>query len=373
MINVFVNVGVHPRYKYMIEYPPEGVKYIVQGNPDIKQYYNINKEGKKRMLIRRYSNYAIKYIGLPRIWYYLNTYNADLIYSTRGIIPLNDKPFIVEAEHPLAFVGLDPANYGIRQKFWINLLLHRKVAKKIIFTAEKAAEVMKSEFPKLKDKVDFVYAAIPFKEIKRIKHKGFIITMFNRGDIYSRGLRTMLNILPILRKKYPDVKLRVVTGNVLQEDQLLFKKYEVEWINHFLNEEEEDQLFASSDVFVHLTYVDTAGNIIYNAMRAGLPLILSDIFSNPEKVINYKNGFLIHVPVSLFDERGMIRKLSIDLSRYSDKKVERDLLEKIEYLIEHPNEKIKMGEYNKELIRSGKFSMQERNKKLKKIFEEAIS
>lgn len=367
MKKIYIKVGVHPRYSSLINFPPEGFEYKISGKPNISKYYSSARTNNS---LRRLSEYLTKYIGIPRVFYYFDANDCDLIYSTRGIIPLNRKPFIVEGEHVYSFVGMKPENYGRLQKFWINLLLSRENAKKIIMVTKKAAEIMKREFPKISYKVDYVYQVPKYHKIEKKPHKGINITIVNLGDVYSRGFRILFNTVKRLKERY-DVNLLVNTNNLLEEDAKELPNYG-KLITSGAPEAYE-KLWSVTDIFVYLTFVDTAGNVIYDAMNAGVPIILSNIFSNPEKVENYVNGFLVDLPFSLWDNNGMYTPIKVDLRYYSNRKIENDLYKKLEYLINNDKERRKMGEYNEKLIREGKFSIKARNEKLKKIFEEAIS
>ena len=55
-----------------------------------------------------------------------------------------------------------------------------------------------------------------------------------------------------------------------------------------------------------------------------------------------------------------------------DSKVVEDLVEKTSILIENEELRRKMGRAGRQEIETGKFSIKKRNKKLKRIFDEAI-
>lgn len=81
-------------------------------------------------------------LGLPRISQVKNTEKYDLIYSTRGILPLNRKPWIVDIESGAAFAGLNWNNLKnpIMQKI-IKRFLSSKYCKKILPQSDAAKKV----------------------------------------------------------------------------------------------------------------------------------------------------------------------------------------------------------------------------------------
>ena len=115
-------IGPHPQYKEIVDYPPKGIEYEVLGKTNVSQYYSKDIEK-----LRSRTNSIIKIFGVPRMAYYKT--DADIIFSTRGILPITRKPWVTEVEHPYAFVGLDYRNWGWRQKMLIKLFFKSKNCK----------------------------------------------------------------------------------------------------------------------------------------------------------------------------------------------------------------------------------------------------
>lgn len=112
----------------------------------------------------------------------------------------------------------------------------------------------------------------------------------------------------------------------------------------------------------------------------GLPIISSNIFAIPEIVEDGKNGFLISIPEELNDFRSdfllksrddIKRKYRILSENIIDSVVEQ-LVEKLSILIENKDLREKMGNYSRMMVESGKFSIEEKNRKLKRIYDEAL-
>ena len=83
------------------------------------------------------------------------------------------------------------------------------------------------------------------------------------------------------------------------------------------------------------------------------------------------NGFLVKSEINWYDYRFDLKKYVEDVKKPHPQTV-KQLVEKISVLIENPELRKKMGENNFNLVDSGKFSIKERNKKLKRIYEEAL-
>ena len=98
-INVFFNPGVHPQFAEIFKYPPKNVKY----------HYSIPKGDHNAALTRRkrYLYVQLNKFGIPRLTLIPDSGKYDLIHSTRGILPLNNKRWVTDIESGAAFSGLN--------------------------------------------------------------------------------------------------------------------------------------------------------------------------------------------------------------------------------------------------------------------------
>ncbi len=132
------------------------------------------------------------------------------------------------------------------------------------------------------------------------------------------------------------------------------------------------EIFGDCDIYVQPTTVDSFGVSILEAMSTGLPIVCTDDgFTLPELVKDGYNGFLVKSQISWYKHRFNLRRYS-KLASLPHPETIRDLVEKLSILIENPKLRKKMGKNSFKLVNSGKFSIKERNKKLKRIYEEAL-
>ena len=375
-MKVFIAVGVHPRYRRFIDYLPEGFEYEISGNPDVNKYYSPVRTGgtwKKLFSLRFASTIITRIFGFPRMTYYRT--DADLIYSTRGILPLNRKPWIVELEHPYGFVGMDYRLWGRRQKAVVGHFLKSKYCKGIVVVTDAAKRVMDREFPdpKIKNKVHVIYTTVPYTAIKRKKHKGITLLMIANADIYGRGFRFLQSVYPELKRKYNINWILKTNQPFLEKDRNFVRTYGVKVIWGNFNEEQLNKLFGEADIFINLSFVDTNSNIMYEAMRAGLPIIAQDTFSGKEKIKNGYNGFVIPLPRLFWNKENMRITRKVDFSQYYNKEVSSILLDRIERLIKNKKLREQMGRRNKMLIKNGRFSMRKRIHDLETLFRSVIN
>ena len=113
VIKVRAIFGNHPIYQEIVNYPPTGIMYSgVNKSTRLGKYYQTKKITTKISKI-------FQTLNLPRMIYLPNVLE-DLIHSSRGILVLNKKPWVMDIEHPASFFGLNIS------------LLKNKFAKKIV-------------------------------------------------------------------------------------------------------------------------------------------------------------------------------------------------------------------------------------------------
>jgi len=362
-LNIFMNPGVHPQFKEITDFPPKGVKY----NFDAPQGdHNSKVTRKKRNVVGK-----IHSLGFPRMAYIKNVSTYDLIHSTRGILILNKKPWIVDIESGGAFAGLS-FTYLKKPSMQRRIIkfLSSPYCKKIIPQSEAAKRSLLEnvDCSKFKDKIETVYLAYRSTKLERKKSDKVRISFIGRG-FYEKGCNDLQEAFKILDKKYSNISLKI--KGIVPEDKKLNLpnvKYleKIEDPKEFYNE-----IFGDCDIYVQPTTIDSYGVTIQEAMSTGLPIICTDDFTLPELVQDGYNGFLVKSEIHWYDYRFDLKKYVEDVKKSHPQTV-KELVEKISILIENPELREKMGENSFNLVDSGKFSIDERNKHLRKIYDEAL-
>jgi glycosyltransferase involved in cell wall biosynthesis len=311
------------------------------------------------------------------MFYYKQAKNCDLIHSTRAIIPLNRKPWILDLESGAAFTGLswDYLKNPLAQTI-IKFFLSSKYCKKIIPQSESAKRSLLEnvDCSKFKDKIETVYLAWHTNKIERKKRKKtdpVRISFIGKG-FYEKGGKDLHDAFKILNKKYPGKLKLKYKGDVPETEKLnlpnVFYLPRIENQKEFYNE-----IFGDCDIYVQPTTVDSWGVSILEAMSTGLPIVCTnDKFTLPELVQNGYNGFLVKNSGHFYEYRDEGNKY-IEISKQPHPETVKDLVEKISILVEDEKLRKKMGENSFKLVESGKFSIKERNKKLRRIYDESLN
>ena len=366
-INIFFNPGVHPQFEELTNFPPKNVVY-----------HSTNPEGDHNSEIIRKKRNMISYLhssGIPRMTYVRNTSKYDLIHSTRGILIWNKKPWIVDIESGAAFTGLawdylkKPQAQRIIKKY-----LSSKYCKKIIPQSDAAKRSLIDfvDCSGFEHKIETVYLAWHTNKLKRKRRKKsdpIRISFIGKG-FYNKGGNDLQEAFKILNKKY-NVSLKY-KGDVPEGKKLNLPN--VKYLERIDDQKEfYDEIFGDCDIYVQPTTCDSFGVSILEAMSTGLPIVCTDDkFTLPELVEDGYNGFLVKTPIHWYE----MRKKGLKTYQQKVKKIHpetvKDLVEKISILIKNPSLRKKMGKNSFKLVESGKFSIKERNKKLKRIYEEAL-
>ena len=369
-MKVHLLVGELPLYRELFETPPKGVKYVGKiSKEEVPRYYSRINWLKRKIALK-----LVEILKIPRMMYVKTT--ADLIHSNRGILILNRKPWVIDIDYASAFVGFNNKKWRERRyRKIVKKFLTSKYCKRIMPWSIAAMKSLLNSFQeteKIKEKMEVIYPAALLYKVKRKVDKEFVTLLFVGSVFEGKGGLEVLKSFEILRKKY-DSKL-IIKADIPDEIKKKFDFPEIEFYPYksevLSREKLLEKFFARADIFVYPTYCDIFGLCLLDALTVGIPIISTDIFAVPEIVENGKNGFLIHSPIRWHDETYLWNPQGG--SKKDRENVVKQLVEKISILIEDSSLRRRMGKYSKRLVEKGKFSIKERNKKLKKNYDKAF-
>ncbi len=364
-LKVFINPGIHPQFKEIINFPPKGVKYVYE---EPKGDHNSVFMRRKRILI----SFVQKYLQIPRMAKIKNAEKVDIIHSTRGILIRNKKPWIVDIESGAAFAGLDWTSLKkpIMQRI-IRSYLSSKYCKKIIPQSEAAKRSLLENLncSGFENKIETVYLAYHTTRLKRKESKKVRISFI--GKFYlEKGGHDLQEAFKILNKEYPGKLSLKMKSNV--PDKYKLKLPNVKYLENIPDSKKfYQEIFGDCDIYVQPTTIDSFGVSILEAMSTGLPIVCTDDFTLPELVKDGYNGFLVKSPVHWYNHRFDLRKWE-KIAHKNHPETVKELVQKISILIENKKLRKKMGKNSFKMVSTGKFSIKERNKKLRRIYDEAL-
>jgi glycosyltransferase involved in cell wall biosynthesis len=178
---------------------------------------------------------------------------------------------------------------------------------------------------------------------------------------YDKGGAAALEVMDKLTKNYDNVEGIIVSTTPSEMIELYKNNKKIKFLNLMSQEKLIKEVFSKADIFLYPGFFDTFGLAFLEAMALGLPIVTVDGFARKEIVENGKDGFIIYRPKNLDIK---------NVKKHSD--MINQLVEKTAQLIDNKNLREKMGKNGMKKILSGKFSLIQRNKKLIKIYEEAL-
>jgi glycosyltransferase involved in cell wall biosynthesis len=301
-----------------------------------------------------------------------------MIHSNRGIIILNKKPWVIDIDWVGYFFGENVLNpEGLNNsflKYLVGRFLSSNYCKRIICWSNAAKASVESVFEsqKIRDKLEVLYPAIPALKLRKTRREK--IKLLYVSSSFAKGGKELLEAFKILLKKYDNIEL-VFKCDVPENIKTEYNFKEIQYFPYKSQLLPRDELIKkfhmNSDIFVYPTFADLFGLGLLDAMVAGLPVVTTRTFAIPEVIENGKNGFLIDPPYVWYNEK-YLPKRSIKVSEASRKKTIKQLVDRVSLLIEDSSLRKRMGKYGRKLIEKGKFSIKERNKKLKQIYENAL-
>lgn len=365
MTKVYFFGGSHPIYENILKYPPAGIKYasnLKLSDFDSLKIYSPSYETRKRYVIT-----IMNALRLPRM-IYIPT-DAEVIHTARGFVPLNNKPWVVDAETAASFSF---AGYKV-SKTLVQKFLSSKNCKSILphcIASQKSIESF-LDTTKFKEKLEVLYPALPVNPHEKKKSDTIRLLYISKGySFYGKGGKELIKAFDILCEKYDDIELIMKTDVDIRQFSQNPK------IKHMNKNVTRDELFkdvyTDADIFVLPSFIDSFGYVLLEAMSSGLPIVSTDIFAIPEIVEDGKNGLLVNSPISAFGKDYLNQEIPLNLRTDYVNQIVDGLVEKLTILIEDSKMRKAMGEASRHAIEKGKFSLDHRNNQLTRIYQSAL-
>lgn len=367
-IKVTLRRGYHSAFDDLVKYPPNGVEYDI---PKLVTTSNSKAVATiKRKLFRFYTRLASK----PHSIYVPTKSGSQLIHACSGVIPLNNSPWVLDIEHVNSFVGFQPGRHLDSVKKQVEKFLGSDNCKKIMPWSEAGRQSLLNglDSQKFAHKMEVIYPAMSPVNIKKIKHEK-PTALYIGNNFFEKGARELLQAFDKIKNRI-DLHL-IIVSNTPQE---YLKKYgkEVEFHEPNISRQKIfNEFYARSDIFVLPSYHDTFGMVYEESMSTMTPPIATNVFAIPEIIEDA--GIILKAPVSYYNSKYLFNWESWkEFGNYIKKHQFPEFVDKlgksIVKLVEDDRTRNKMVKRGRELVERGKISIETRNEKLRRIYEEAI-
>lgn len=374
----------HSLYNSLINYPPAGYEFVTEyGSWDrtskyisnIDLAYSFQKNILSKIIpINIPKAYFDRFKKLPE--------NTKLTYSS-GHLVFRKEPWVVDLEFITHLAGYNYRHFR-RYQSTIEKALKSENCKKIMPWTDAGKEtifhVIKDDA--ILDKVETVNLAVHKKNFVKLYNKGRITILFVGSinipkDFDIKGGKEVLEAFSRLSQKYDNLEL-VIRSIVPEHIKEKYKKLKnIRIIDEIISWDALEKEFQCADIFLFPSH-NTPGLAILDAMSYELPVITTDVWANPELVRDGETGFMvkksneINYYIENFIPNWSSPKSLQSIKSMIDPEVVCEIVEKTSILIEDEKLRRRMGRAGRKEIETGKFSVYNRNEKLKKIFDESI-
>ena len=382
---VFVEPSWKMRQEFadLIRHPPEGYRFVesptaaeglVQRLGRYSLSYHAHWTLQRLLPVNLLKPYWEQFKRLPQ--------DVDLTYAVLHPV-FRHEPWVLDMrlEQPHLLVGSE----AVFQR-WKGLLrrpLTSPFCRKIIFELEagRQAFLQRLRWPGLERKCSVVHSAIPPRPVAKTRQANGVNLLFvNSANInaedhfYAHGGRIVLEAFLQLRKRYEDVSL-VIRSNLPREIGAGFAGVpNLRIIDTVIPWEQLEREFESADIFVYPTHV-TPSIVFLDAMSYELPIVTTDVWGNPELVQDGRTGLLVHHPQARRYTEGFVVHFDGPEFRRVTATVDPALVEavaeKVSVLIDNPELRRKLGSEGRHEVEEGQFSIEQRNRRLKEVLDEA--
>jgi len=387
MKKIYLDIAgrIHSLYKELVLNPPAGYQFVTQGiswdkvfsvASRINPVYAFQKRILSKMIPVNLAKAYLERLKKP-------PKGTVLTYAT-GHLVFRKEPWIVDVESVTQLAGGNIKHLKRYRKLIEKVLASRYCKRIICWTeVERKTFLANLDCQGFENKIETVHLAVRKKNfIKDYTSKDRVKLLFVgsvniRGSFDLKGGKEVLEAFVELKKKYPNLEL-VIRSDIPQSIKNKYRGVaDLKIIDKVIPWELLEQEFKFADIFLFPAHT-TPAMVILEAMSYELPVITTDVRANSELVEDGKTGFLIKksekVPYYIDDFVPNWGTPEFDNAiRTVDLKVVQELVEKTSILIEDRELRRKMGKAGRKEVETGKFSIERRKEKLKRIFDEAIA
>ncbi len=367
----------------MIEHPPAGYKFVVNGSAQQKALKTAAGWEMARSLLAASAS-AVP-TALAKAWlqrWDKTPATTELTYAVDHLV-FRPAPWVVEVEYATALVGMRPAHLK-RFGRVVEKALTSPYCRKILCWSEAGMRSLQADLISagFQHKIALVrYAVPPQTFVKQHKDEKvrllFVGSGAAAGAFEGRGSE-VFDVFAVLCQRYPNLEL-VVRSDVPAKVKARYKGMaNLRIIDQPIPREALEHEYRMADIFLMPAY-GTLPLTILEAMSYELPVVTIDSWANSEYVEDGETGLVARRPRNLppfYAGTCQPNFLAPDFNetlRVPDAEMVADLADKVALLIDNPELRRQLGRAARWEVEHGKFSLARMNEKLGRIFNEALA
>jgi len=367
-MKVCLRRGYHHAFDDLIEHPPRDVEYYI---PSIVS--SMGQGGMINVMKRRAWRIYANLLGKPNSIKIRPPEGTQLIHSNSGFLVEDEMPWVVDLEHAASFVGFEVGKLEKVKDKVLRYLTSEHCKKIMPWTIAGQRSVESALGTRwIKQKMEVVYPAMSPLRIKKRRHDGINVLFVSYG-FFNKGGKEVLEACDALRRKH-DFNLTMIS-EVPDEYKEMYPNFT--YIRPNLPRQKVlEEYFSKADIFVLPSYMDTFGMVYLEAMSAGIPIVGSNVFAVPE-IVGKAGRFVDIGKYSWYGKDWQFgwkswQQLEDLLENTPKPEIVHQIVKHVGDLMESKTLRNRMGKAGMKEIEKGKFSIERRNRQLKRIYEEAV-
>jgi glycosyltransferase involved in cell wall biosynthesis len=379
-----LHVGYHLRE--LVPYPPAGYEFVINAGTSDGLFKWISRNAFSYKLATGLYHLAPITLIKSHIGRFMNKppEGTELTFSLNHLI-LRKEPWVIEIDAPW-----DPLGPSVRHFKKYRSVVERTFAsdycKKILFFDDFSKKTLLSlmDCSRFEQKIDILPRAVHKQEFKKKATDDKVRLLFLgsanlSGEFEMRGGKEVIEAFTFLSRKYNNIEL-IIRSDISPEMRERYRDClhmeNVRLIDKILPLTELETIYRSADIFLFPGHYDN-WLCILEAMSYELPVIATDVYGTSERVDNGKTGLLVKSSkeVPYFDDGIPFLNLTSKFQKAIEKvdpTVVTELVGKTSFLIENKAKREDMGKAGRWEIEHGRFSIENRNKVFKTVFDEAL-
>ena len=377
---------IHSSQQALIDYPPDGYQFITSKTPLDKTvvgsdlvFHKLRLQVLDRLMPLNLAKARLDTLlrKIPE--------DIDLIYAYNHPI-FRKKPWVVSVEWAHVLIGRD-MRYFARYKGSVERLLASQHCKKILTWTEMAKKSILLNFDcaDFERKIEVIPPAVHNKDFIKDYSQDKVRLLFvgsvnDPEDFEIKGGKEALEAFAILSSKYDNLEIviRAKLPNHIRNKYTGISNLKI--IEEIVPWQFLEQEFEQADIFLFPSHL-LQNTVVLEAMSYELPVVTTYIgASGGEYIEDGVTGFVVASPEKMpyfmanfiLTSETIYRSQLIKATQSVEDRVVDELVAKTSLLIENPDLRRKMGKAARREVDHGRFSIGERNERLKRIFDEAV-
>jgi len=186
----------------------------------------------------------------------------------------------------------------------------------------------------IKERIALIPNAIEINKFKNCYNisynsENIILYVGNYIQGYIKGLDILLNAIAIVRKKYQNIKLRIIgNGNINIYKDIIIKENLNEIIEVLGQQNDILKFFSNAKIFVLPSRSEGMSNSLLEAMAAGIPCVATRVSGVEDIIKDSENGFIVEKEdyitmakriINIIEDKRLFTKFHIESTHISQK------------------------------------------------------